>query len=123
MLLAAGDNRERLASERSFASLCGASPVQASSGKTHRHRLNRGGYRQANAALWRITLLRLDCDPRTKDYLAKRIKDGESKTEAIRCLKRYIAREVFAALPIENRFEGSGVAGRSQPEPAGGGRG
>ena len=100
MLLAAGDNPERLANERSFASLCGASPVQASSGKTHRHRLNRGGDRQANAAQWRITLVRLHCDPRTKDYLTKRVKDGKSKTEAIRCLKRYIAREVFAALPI-----------------------
>ncbi len=100
LLLTAGDNPERLANERSFASLCGVSPVQASSGKTHRHRLNRGGDRQANAALWRITLVRLHCDPRTKDYLAKRVKDGKSKTEAIRCLKRYIAREVFAALPI-----------------------
>ena len=100
LLLAAGDNPERLRNERSFASLCGVSPVQASSGKTRRHRLNRGGDRQANAALWRITLVRLNCDPRSKDYLAKRVKDGKSKTEAIRCLKRYIAREVFAALPI-----------------------
>ena len=99
LLLAAGDNPERLANERSFASLCGVSPVQASSGKTHRHRLNRGGDRQANAALWRIALVRLNCDQRTKDYLAKRVSDGKSKTEAIRCLKRYIAREVFAALP------------------------
>ncbi len=94
------NNPERLTNERSFASLCGVSPVQASSGKTHRHRLNRGGDRQANAALWRITLVRLNRDPRTKAYLAKRVKDGKSKTEAIRCLKRYIAREVFAALPI-----------------------
>jgi len=70
LLLAAGDNPERLANERSFASLCGVSPVQASSGKTRRHRLNRGGDGQANAALWRITLVRLHCDPRTKDYLA-----------------------------------------------------
>ena len=100
LLLAAGDNPGRLANERSFASLCGASPVQASSGKTHRHRLNRGGDRQANAALWRIALVRLNCDQRTKDYLAKRVSDGKSKTEAIRCLKRYIAREVFAALPV-----------------------
>jgi len=103
LLLAAGDNPERLVSERSFASLCGVSPVQASSGKTHRHRLDRGGDRQANAALRRITLVRLNCDPRTKDYLAKRITDGKSKTEAIRCLKRYIAREVFSALPIPAR--------------------
>jgi len=103
LLLAAGDNPQRLVSERSFASLCGASPVQASSGKTHRHRLNRGGDRQANAALWRIALVRLNCDQRTKDYLAKRVSDGKSKTEAIRCLKRYIAREVFSALPIPAR--------------------
>ncbi len=103
LLLTAGDNPERLVSERSFASLCGVSPVQASSGKTRRHRLNRGGDRHANAALWRITLVRLNCDPRTKDYLAKRITDGKSKTEAIRCLKRYIAREVFSALPIPDR--------------------
>jgi len=99
LLLAAGDNPERLVNERSFASLCGVSPVTASSGKTHRHRLNRGGDRQANAALWRIALVRLHCDPRTRDYLAKRTKDGKSKIEGIRCLKRYIAREVFAALP------------------------
>jgi len=103
LLLAAGDNPERLVSERSFASLCGVSPVQASSGKTHRHRLNRGGDRQANAALWRIALVRLNCDQRTEDYLTKRVSDGKSKTEAIRCLKRYNAREVFSALPIPAR--------------------
>ena len=100
LLLAAGDNPERLANERSFASLCGVSPVQASSGKTHRHRLNRGGDRQANAAPWRIALVRLNCDRRTKDYLAKRTTDGNSRTEAIRRLKRYIAREDFNALPV-----------------------
>jgi transposase len=99
LLPAAGEDPERLVGERSFAAPCGASPVQASSGKTHRHRRGRGGDRQANAALWRITLVRLHCDPRTKNYLAKRVKGGKSKTEAIRCLKRYIAREVFAALP------------------------
>jgi len=99
LLLAAGDNPQRLSSERSFASLCGTSPMQASSGKTKRHRLNRGGDRQANAALWRITMVRLASDQRSKDYLAKRLAGGKSKTEAIRCLKRYIAREVYAALP------------------------
>ncbi len=99
LLLAAGDNPQRLSDERSFASLCGTSPVQASSGKTKRHRLNRGGDRQANAALWRITMVRLASDQRSKDYLTKRVTDGKSKTEAIRCLKRYIAREVYAALP------------------------
>ena len=89
LLLAACDNPERLTNERSFASLCGVSPVQASSGKTQRHRLNRGGDRQANAAMWRIALVRLNCDQRTKDYPAKRGSDGKSKTEAIRYLKRY----------------------------------
>jgi len=83
--------------------LCGVSQVQASSGTTHRHRLNRGGDRQANAALWRITLVRLNCDPPTKDYLAKRITDGKSKTEAIRCLKRYIAREGLRRPSRSNR--------------------
>ncbi len=78
--------------------LCGASPIQASSGKTTRHRLNRGGDRQANAALYRIVLVRLCYDPATKDYMARRLKQGKSKKEIIRCLKRYVAREVFAVL-------------------------
>ncbi len=100
LLVTAGDNPHRLTHERSFASLCGTSPIPASSGKRqNRHRLNRGGDRQANAALWRIALVRLSHDQRTRDYLAKRTSEGKSKTEAIRCLKRYIAREVFNALP------------------------
>ena len=78
--------------------LCGSSPIQASSGKTTRHRLNRGGDRQANAALYRIVVVRLRHDPTTQDYMARRIKQGKSKREVIRCLKRYVAREVFAAL-------------------------
>jgi hypothetical protein len=73
--------------------LCGASPIQASSGKTQRHRLNRGGDRQANAALYRIVIARLRHDQQTKDYLDRRIREGKSKKEAIRCLKRYVARE------------------------------
>jgi hypothetical protein len=79
--------------------LCGASPIEASSGKTRRYRLNRGGDRQANAALYRIVVARLRHDPRTQDYVARRIRQGKSKKDAIRCLKRYVAREVFAALP------------------------
>jgi transposase len=98
LLVAAGDNPDRLRSEACFAMLCGASPIQASSGKTTRHRLNRGGDRQANAALYRIVLVRLCYDPATKDYMARRTKDGKSKKEIIRCLKRYVAREVFAVL-------------------------
>jgi len=99
LLLTAGDNPHRLHSERSFAALCGASPIPASSGKTTRHRLNRGGDRQANTALWRIAMVRLAVDPATKAYLAKRVADGKTKTEAVRCIKRYIAREIFTALP------------------------
>lgn len=95
LLLTAGDNPERLRSEASFAALCGVSPVPASSGKTTRHRLNRGGDRAANSALHIIAIGRLRLDPKTKDYVAKRLADGHSKLEAIRCLKRYIAREVF----------------------------
>jgi transposase len=98
LLVAAGDNPERLRSNACFAMLCGASPIQASSGKTQRHRLNRGGDRQANAALYRIVIARLRHDQQTKDYVARRIREGKSKKEAIRCLKRYVAREVFAAL-------------------------
>ena len=98
LLVAAGDNPDRLRSNAAFSMLCGASPIQASSGKTRRHRLNRGGDRQANAALYRIVVARLRHDQQTKDYLARRIREGKSKKEAIRCLKRYVAREVFAAL-------------------------
>jgi transposase len=98
LLAAAGDNPRRLRSDAAFSMLCGASPIEASSGKTTRHRLNRGGDRQANAALHRIVLSRLRYDQQTKDYMARRIKEGKSKKEAIRCLKRYVAREVFAAL-------------------------
>jgi transposase len=100
LLMTAGDNPHRLHAERSFAALCGTSPIPANSGKTqNRHRLNRGGDRQANAALWRIALVRLSHDQRTRDYMAKRTSEGKTKAEALRCLKRYIAREVFNALP------------------------
>jgi transposase len=98
LLVAAGDNWQRLRSEAAFAMLCGASPVQASSGKTVRHRLNRGGNRQANTALYRIVVVRLRWHQPTRDYMARRTREGLSKREIIRCLKRYVAREVFAAL-------------------------
>jgi transposase len=94
LLIAAGDNPDRLTNEASFAALCGVSPLDSSSGKTSRRRLNRGGDRQANAALYRITLSRLRWDSRTQDYLAKRTIQGKTRRETIRCLKRYIAREV-----------------------------
>jgi transposase len=103
LLLTAGDNSERLRSEASFAALCGVSPVPASSGKIIRHRLNRGGDRAANSALHIIAIGRLRTDPRTQAYMAKRIAEGHSKLEVIRCLKRYIAREVFALISHRRR--------------------
>ena len=103
LLLTAGDNPERLRSEAGFAALCGVSPVPASLGKTTRHRLNRGGDRAANSALHIIAIGRLRTDPRTRAYVAKRIAEGHSKLEAIRCLKRYIARELFALIRQRGR--------------------
>ena len=98
LLIAAGGNPDRLNSEAAFASLCGVSPVPASSGKTNRHRLNRGGDRQANAALYRIVVVRLRYDLRTQAYLRRRTAEGMSKIEVIRCLKRYVAREVYSII-------------------------
>lgn len=95
LLLTAGDNPERLRSEASIAALCGISPVPASSGKTTRHRLNRGGHRAFNSALHIIAIGRLRFDPKTQEYVSRRIAEGHSKLEAIRCVKRYIAREIF----------------------------
>ena len=99
LLVAAGDNPQRLRSEATFAHLCGVAPIQASSGQHQRHRLNRGGDRQANSALWRIVVTRMVCDPGTRDYIDRRMKDGKTKKEAFRCLKRYIARDVYNCLP------------------------
>ena len=98
LLVAAGDNPERLRSEAAFAMLCGASPVEASSGKTVRHRLNRGGDRQANAALYRIVIVRMRYHAPTRAYVERRTAQGLSKAEIIRCLKRYVAREVYGIL-------------------------
>lgn len=98
LLVAAGDNPERMADEAGFAALCGSSPVEASSGKIVRHRLNRGGNREANQALWRIAMVRLTCDRRTQEYAARRRAEGKTQREILRCLKRYIAREVFRLL-------------------------
>ena len=110
LLLTAGDNMQRLRSEASFAALCGVSPVPASSGKTTRHRLSRGGDRAANSALHIIAIGRLRTDPRTQAYVAKRITEGHSKLEAIRCVKRYIAREVFSLIDHRKVI-------RPQPQP------
>jgi transposase len=103
LLVAAGDNPERLSHEAAFAHLCGASPIEASSGKVTRHRLNRGGDRQANHALWRIVMVRMVSDPDTRAYVERRTKDGKSKREIMRCLKRYVAREVYPLLAAEKR--------------------
>ena len=99
LLVAAGDNPGRLRNEATFAHLCGVAPIDASSGKHERHRLNRGGDRQANSALWHIVITRMVYDPRTRDYIDRRTKEGLTKKEAFRCLKRYIAREVYNHLP------------------------
>jgi transposase len=101
LLVAAGDNPERLRNEAAFAHLCGTSPIDASNGKQQRHRLNRSGDRQANAALWHVVLTRMVSDPRTTEYFARRMKEGKTKKEAMRCLKRYVARELFPLLPRE----------------------
>jgi transposase len=98
LLIVAGDNPQRLGSEASFASLCGVSPIEASSGKVVRHRLNRGGNREANRALYMICLARMRRDRRTQEYVARRTAEGKSKREIIRCLKRYLAREVYRVL-------------------------
>lgn len=99
LLETAGDNPERLRSEASFAHLCGASRIPASSGRTHRHRLNRGGDRQANRTLHAIVLVRVKYDLRTQKDVARRTADGLSKKEIIRCLKRFVAREIYRLPP------------------------
>ena len=101
LLVTAGDNPDRLTSEAAFAMLCGTAPLPASSGRTHRHRLNRGGDRQANAALHRIVVCRLRWDQRTRDYMQRRTTEGLPKKEIIRCLKRYVAREVYQVLTTD----------------------
>ena len=98
LLVAAGDQPERLRSEAAWAHLCAAAPIPASSGKTTRHRLNPGGDRQANHALWRIVITRMKSHPPTRAYVDRRSKAGLSNKEIIRCLKRYVAREVYPHL-------------------------
>jgi transposase len=107
LLVTAGDNPERLADDRAFAALTGTSPLPASSGRTDRHRLNRGGDRAANRALFSIALSRMATHQPTRDYVERRTKDGLSKREIMRCLKRYIARELFPLI----------VAALNPPDP------
>lgn len=99
LLVAAGDNPQRLNSEAAWAHMCGTAPLEASSGKTIRHRLNRGGNRQANNALYRIVITRMSSHQPTRDYVARRRAEGKSTGEIVRMLKRYVAREVYKHLP------------------------
>ena len=98
VMVAVGDNPDRLRSEASFAMMCGVCPIPASSGKTQRHRLNRGGNRQANSALHMVVVCRMRIDQRTRAYVARRTLEGLSKCESMRCLKRYVAREIYRVL-------------------------
>ena len=98
LLIAAGDHPERLRSEAAWAHLCAVAPIPASSGKTIRHRLNPGGDRQANHALWRIVFTRMGSHPATRAYVERRTAEGKSKAEIVRCLKRYVAREIYPHL-------------------------
>ena len=99
LLVSAGDNPQRLHSEAAFAHLCGVAPIDASSGLTLRKRLNRGGDRSANHALWRIVMVRMVFAARTRAYVARRTAEGRSKRDIIRSLKRYVARELYRCLP------------------------
>lgn len=115
MLVTAGDNSTRIRSEAAFAKMCGACPIPAGSGKTNgRHRLNRGGNRQANAALYRAVIVRMRWHQPTIAYVARRTAEGLSKREIIRCLKRYLAREIYHLLPpLDNTAHAEDVALRS----------
>ena len=98
LLITAGDNPHRITGKAAFAALTGVSPIPASSGKTNRHRLNRGGDRRANNAIHTIALVRMSMDPRSQAYIAKKTSEGKTKLEAIRCLKRHIANEIFTLI-------------------------
>ncbi|MFC6236276.1 transposase [Longivirga aurantiaca] len=111
MLLVACDNPERVRSEAAFARLCGVAPIPASSGMTTRHRLNRGGHRQANAALYRVVIVRMQHHEPTKAYVARRTAEAKTKFEIIRCLKRLLARELWAAMrPLREARLEAGLA-------------
>lgn len=98
LIAVAGDNPERLRSEAALAALCGVNPLPASSGKTIRHRLNRGGDRQGNNALWTIAMVRMRSEPRTRAYVERRTTEGMSNKEIHRCLKRYLIRELYPVI-------------------------
>jgi transposase len=111
LVVTAGGNPNRIRDEAAFASLCGVAPIPASSGRTNRHRLNRGGDRRANSALHRIALVRMRHDERTREYVARRKREGKTTKEIMRCLKRAIAREAYRALtseqaiPVKGEYE------------------
>ena len=100
MMIVAGDNPSRIRSDAAFAKLCGACPIPASSGVTNRHRLFCGGHRQANATLYRIVIVRMRWHQPTIDYVARRTAQGRSKKDIVRCLKRFVAREIYTGISI-----------------------
>ena len=104
MMIVAGDNPSRIRSDAAFAKLCGACPIPASSGVTNRHRLFCGGHRQANATLYRIVIVRMRWHQPTIDYVARRTAQGRSKKDIVRCLKRFVAREIYNALIDDHRL-------------------
>ena len=113
LLTALGDNPNRIGSDAAFAKLCGVSPLEASSGKTIRHRLNRGGNRDANRALHVILVVRMRRHGPTRDYFARRLAEGKTKNEIMRCVKRYIAREIYhAVLPTRQEIPTQTIATR-----------
>ena len=103
LLIVFGDNPERIRSEAAFAKLCGTCPIPASSGQTSRHRLYRGGHRQANAALYPLAIVRMRFHQPTIDYVARRTTEGLTKKDIIRCLKRFLAREVYQRVMTDHR--------------------
>lgn len=109
LVTVAGDNPERLRNEAALAALCGVNPLPASSGKTTRHRLNRGGDRSANNALWTIAMVRMRSDPRTRRYVERRTKEGLSTKEIHRCLKRYLVRELYPLILADLRQAAAGA--------------
>jgi transposase len=118
LLVAAGDNPDRLKSESSFAAMAGVSPLPDGSGKTDgRHRINTGGNRDANNALWRIVLTRMNHDPRTKTYVARRTLEGKDKKFIMRALKRYVAREIYAVLMTDQPGLAAGSSPPTAPTP------
>ena len=98
MLILIGDNPKRIKSEAALAKMCGVCPIPASSGKTHRMRLNRGGNRQANAAIYRVAIVRMRGHEQTKTYARRRTTEGKTRREIVRCIKRYIVREIYRHL-------------------------